>query len=153
MDHWRRKPNSFRARLASPKMTSWSFSSRVTLCAGTMPFASAAATVSVFARRRSAWSNWSGELIALDGIAPWWSLTKSMRPKSSTWTVGDFRDLPDLVEAGLGLDERMDRDLALDAGFSAAVSWMYSTISAELGDAGRLGDGEVRDTLARGRGR
>src|SRR6266705_2647571 len=82
MLHIRRKPNSFRARMASACTMSGSSSASVTPWAGTTACASAAAATSHFARRTSGWSNWPGLCIAAAGTAPWCALTKSSVPKS-----------------------------------------------------------------------
>ena len=53
----------------------------VTLCEGTTPAPSAAAEISHFARPRAG-ARIAGAAHRRAGIAPWWALTKSIRPKS-----------------------------------------------------------------------
>jgi hypothetical protein len=84
----RRKPNSFFARGARPRADDVGiveFGGHVVrrndavAQRGSGDFALGA--------NNSGCANWPGERIALPGMAPWWALTKSIRPKSmdSTW--------------------------------------------------------------------
>ena len=61
--------------------------------------------------------------------------------------VGEFGDLPDLVEAAVGLDESVDGNFALDAGLRRGVADVVDHLGQLHGLHG-LGDGDVGHPLS-----
>ena len=121
----------------------------MTLCAGTTPWASAAETISALARAMSGCSNWPGERMLAELTAPWCAAHEVHQAEVEHLHAMQRGDRPRVVQRAVGLDQHVDRDLALDAAHAPRPRGCRRSSRATCAAAVGLGHRDVGERLAR----